>query len=202
MSRLISWIPGLQRMSFSFLKNIQQSTQAHDLFLLCQVFSFAQRSACWMRQLFISQLQHLFCTYTPLVACSLVGSRSIYSEVILPRPRHIMLDTLFNKPLHQAHLLRWQKALCKCHLHNYFVYEQCLRWNIYYVKVKKRRRLVIFNKPTIIHPQKSLVHLKLHRGNADNILPPNSGPCLRMRAFWIDWLSFRRHTTFQFLRWQ
>lgn len=87
--------------------------------------SFTQESAHWMRQPFISQLQHLFRTYSPPIPCSLVGSRSIYSEIILSPTktvgRHTVLDPpLANQPLHTAHLLSEVTNCIFCR-HNHFL---------------------------------------------------------------------------------
>ena len=97
--------------SFSVWKNTITHWNYKSTWFISAVpsISFTLESAHWMWQLFISQLQHLFCTYRPLAPCSLVGSRCIYSEMILPRP-WLLADApvrpLAKHPLHAAHFLR------------------------------------------------------------------------------------------------
>lgn len=63
-------------------KKTQLYSEVHKLMIHyfccaeCSFFFFflTQGRARWMRQLFISQLQHLFCTYSPLVAYSSVAA--------------------------------------------------------------------------------------------------------------------------------
>lgn len=97
----VSWISELQRTSFLFQKKYNHPAKHVSTWFISAVPSVfcTLGSARWMRQLFISQLQHLFCTYNPPAACSSVASRSIYSEASPSQQDTSQLDFFSGQPL-------------------------------------------------------------------------------------------------------
>lgn len=100
-SRHVSRVSELQRTSFLFQKKYNHPAKHVSTWFISAVPSVfcTLGSARWMRQLFISQLQHLFCTYNPPAACSSVASRSIYSEASPSQHDTLQLDFLPGQPL-------------------------------------------------------------------------------------------------------